>query len=499
MARTRQLVFAALTCTAFFARTTSAAPVEYVKVCSVVGAGYFYVPGTDRCLNPVTGEIRRATAYGTVQTFPIRNQRWIGNKAKICENGSLVELPAHVPADFTLQDDAQMGHHWRTAGDAVSIPPGSYVDSIFFLGSVTPGNTLTLRVYVDQAGSYISSATTVSEVPGSGALYRVSEPRLGYFNASASPINATAFLGDFEGYWGNGQAATAAFNGVTLTAVTVGATGNGLSVQFSGTAAVGSPYVSAVGQTITVYYVPGETTFGDLGPAFASVSSLVSIDLTNANSSSYLSDFISDPNVTTFSGGADFTSPVTGEINAGFCLRSITEPTEADLCSEAIQSAIATAAANYAPASLSASVASVTATADSLSTAVSSLTDQLSVLESDAASCSESLALLTERVSALESDAASSSAALTALSNRISQLEAQLAALPLKADGEACEAAEQCRSLSCQAGTCAAVTGSNHTSGSCHVAGGWAGAREPVPLACFMVSLMAWCVRRRFR
>lgn len=28
-----------------------AAPVEYVKVCSIYGAGFFYIPGTDTCIN----------------------------------------------------------------------------------------------------------------------------------------------------------------------------------------------------------------------------------------------------------------------------------------------------------------------------------------------------------------------------------------------------------------------------------------------------------------
>ncbi|MGY3125937.1 hypothetical protein ACVWXQ_009874 [Bradyrhizobium sp. S3.14.4] len=29
----------------------AAAPVEYVKVCSLYGAGFFYIPGTDTCTN----------------------------------------------------------------------------------------------------------------------------------------------------------------------------------------------------------------------------------------------------------------------------------------------------------------------------------------------------------------------------------------------------------------------------------------------------------------
>src|ERR1041384_4306197 len=34
-----------------------AAPVEYVRVCSTYGAGFFYIPGTDTCLR-VSGRVR---------------------------------------------------------------------------------------------------------------------------------------------------------------------------------------------------------------------------------------------------------------------------------------------------------------------------------------------------------------------------------------------------------------------------------------------------------
>jgi len=33
----------------------SAQPVEYVKVCSQAGTGYYYIPGTETCINPDTG------------------------------------------------------------------------------------------------------------------------------------------------------------------------------------------------------------------------------------------------------------------------------------------------------------------------------------------------------------------------------------------------------------------------------------------------------------
>src|SRR5262249_40671946 len=40
-----------------------AKPVEYVKVCSLYGAGFFYVPGTDTCLK-IGGYLRSDHVYG---------------------------------------------------------------------------------------------------------------------------------------------------------------------------------------------------------------------------------------------------------------------------------------------------------------------------------------------------------------------------------------------------------------------------------------------------
>jgi Porin subfamily len=48
---------------------TTAAPVEYVKICSLYGADFFYIPGTDICLNPTNGDTRQQTAFGTLRTL----------------------------------------------------------------------------------------------------------------------------------------------------------------------------------------------------------------------------------------------------------------------------------------------------------------------------------------------------------------------------------------------------------------------------------------------
>ena len=43
-------------------------PAEYVKICDVYGAGYFYIPGTETCLR-VGGYIRYDAGFGDIGTF----------------------------------------------------------------------------------------------------------------------------------------------------------------------------------------------------------------------------------------------------------------------------------------------------------------------------------------------------------------------------------------------------------------------------------------------
>ena len=41
-----------------------AKPVQYVKICSLYGAGFYYIPGTDMCLK-IGGWVRPVHAAGT--------------------------------------------------------------------------------------------------------------------------------------------------------------------------------------------------------------------------------------------------------------------------------------------------------------------------------------------------------------------------------------------------------------------------------------------------
>ena len=46
-----------------------AQPVQFVKICSLYGVGFYYVPGTDMCLK-IGGWVRAEYAYGETATSP---------------------------------------------------------------------------------------------------------------------------------------------------------------------------------------------------------------------------------------------------------------------------------------------------------------------------------------------------------------------------------------------------------------------------------------------
>src|SRR5215475_21574 len=59
-----------------------AKPVEYVKICSLYGAGFYYIPGTDTCLK-FGGYLRVETALNTASLFDAPNSSVAGAKNRL--------------------------------------------------------------------------------------------------------------------------------------------------------------------------------------------------------------------------------------------------------------------------------------------------------------------------------------------------------------------------------------------------------------------------------
>lgn len=61
-----RILTAALMSASIAAAPAAAAPIEYMRVCAAYGPNFFYIPGTDICINPNNGQTRVETSGGTV-------------------------------------------------------------------------------------------------------------------------------------------------------------------------------------------------------------------------------------------------------------------------------------------------------------------------------------------------------------------------------------------------------------------------------------------------
>lgn len=67
----------------------AAQPVEYVRVCDQYGVGWIFIPGTNVCANPNTGETREETEFGTAYGLLQTQQEAAENHKKALEGVAL--------------------------------------------------------------------------------------------------------------------------------------------------------------------------------------------------------------------------------------------------------------------------------------------------------------------------------------------------------------------------------------------------------------------------
>jgi hypothetical protein len=98
------LVFAAATAAP---APASAEPVEYVRVCSVFGQSFYYIPGTDTCLNPTNGQTLRATEAGIMYGQTELADRVSDTEAGIAETQSEIDATNSELAKTNKKVDKQ--------------------------------------------------------------------------------------------------------------------------------------------------------------------------------------------------------------------------------------------------------------------------------------------------------------------------------------------------------------------------------------------------------
>src|ERR1700704_2517017 len=104
-------------------------PVEYVKVCSLYGDSFHYIPGTDICLNDRTGDARQQTVGGTWRSLlPYPAGRWVTNPGLECglSFGKFVSVGTFNSTDFAL-------NAWdrkQTQPVNLSLKPGEFISKV---------------------------------------------------------------------------------------------------------------------------------------------------------------------------------------------------------------------------------------------------------------------------------------------------------------------------------------------------------------------------------
>lgn len=124
--------------TAIFLSNSSAAaadPVEYVKVCSLYGAGFFYIPGTSICLNVQHHDAREQTEGGTWR-WQIPDSPWNfinSTPRNACRGGKLLKFGSLTNSDLTVNTHQRIE---STQHLPLNLKKGQYVASVLYRGGL---------------------------------------------------------------------------------------------------------------------------------------------------------------------------------------------------------------------------------------------------------------------------------------------------------------------------------------------------------------------------
>jgi hypothetical protein len=114
--------------------TANAVPKEYVQICTLYGAGYYFDPGTDVCVNPDINDAREQTAVGTWEWRTPNNPRtWAPTPQAACPNGQLVNFGYITGSELTQNAHSR----YETTHYPLRLNRGQYVASVLYQGGFT--------------------------------------------------------------------------------------------------------------------------------------------------------------------------------------------------------------------------------------------------------------------------------------------------------------------------------------------------------------------------
>jgi hypothetical protein len=120
-----------------FLAPSAAGAVEYVKVCSLYGAGFYYIPGTDTCVDIAQHDARVATEGGVWRyRYPSNPLQWVASPEDACPTGVLEKFGVIDNSGLFLDNYDR----YETFEQLPANKPGQYISAVIYQGGFTGPN-----------------------------------------------------------------------------------------------------------------------------------------------------------------------------------------------------------------------------------------------------------------------------------------------------------------------------------------------------------------------
>jgi len=176
-------------------------PVQYVKICSLYGAGFYYIPGTDMCLK-IGGWIRQYLAVNALSTT---NGALAGNlNTRAQNNGFTWKVRGYITADARNQSEYGTVRGYISIGTSIQGTNGG--QGAAGAGGVSTGGFNANRAFIQWAGFTFGVSQSFYDI--------YPTPALSYWGGMANPSSDTSDGGQtvtaYTAQFGNGFSASLA-------------------------------------------------------------------------------------------------------------------------------------------------------------------------------------------------------------------------------------------------------------------------------------------------
>ena len=138
--------------------TANAEPVEYLRICSLFGAAYFYLAGTNICDDVTTGDARQTTSGGVWRwSTPDNPRTWLPNPQLGCAGGQLVKFGDITPSDLVLNAYSRLETKTHYP---LKLKVGQYISAVMYQGGFGGADNLVSDLPACPASdTFVSDAT----------------------------------------------------------------------------------------------------------------------------------------------------------------------------------------------------------------------------------------------------------------------------------------------------------------------------------------------------